>query len=171
MINGGVSKTTYFPPDPDAPYGRYYDKTPISENPSESEINNYFEFWIAMANKEQKEVLQAMFDAGIATEFGKLYKGKDDVTIVEAAIKWWDLHYNWEVKEFLKYIDWKKETLANPEGWTKCKSWKFQGAIPQRVKQLVMNANPELVKYGSQNDTKFQKIFFALFKKAAIGGN
>lgn len=171
MIQGGVTKTTYFPPDPDAPYGRYYDKTPISENPSEEEIGQYWEFWVAMANKEQKEVLQGIFDANIATEFGKRFKGKDAVTIIEGAIKWWDKHYRWEVSEFLRYIDWKKETLANPEGWSHCKSWKFQGAIPQRVKQLVMCADPNLVKYDGQSQTTLEKVFFQVFKKANIGGN
>jgi len=167
----GHSKTVYWGPDSGAVFGRYWDGTPLSEHPSEGEISQYYEFYVALANEEQKEVLQAIFDAQIATDFSKAVKGKSAYEVVNEAILWWDRHYRWEVKEFMQYLEWKKGTLRDPQGYDKTKAWKFKGSIPQRVKQLVTLANPELLQYKGQSESKFEKIFYSIFSKALIGGN
>jgi hypothetical protein len=171
MGNAGNHPCQYFRPDQDAIFGRYYDGTPISEHPGVEEINKYYQFWIAIANSEQKEVLQAMFDSQLAMDFAKAYKSETDYNIVDNAIKWWDKHYRWEVKEFMEYIAWKKGTLRNSAGYDKTKAWKFKGAIPQRVKQFVVNTRPEMCMLKGATQSKFEKIFFSIFSKALIGGN
>ena len=160
----------YFGPDADAPFGRYYDGKPISENPSETEIQNYWSFWVALANREQKETLQGMHDIGIAQEFAKAFKGKSSLEVVTGAIKWWAKYYPQEVKEFFQYVNLKKETLRDVAGWNKEHNMKFEGAMPQRVKTLVIGVNPELNSYNGASKTLFQKIFFQECKKALIGG-
>lgn len=167
----GHSKTVYFGPDPDAIFGRYWDGVAISEHPSADEISKYYAFWIALANTEQKEIIQAMFDTQIGINFEKAFKGKDAQTIVEGAIKWWDEYYHWEVQEFLRYLAWTKGRLRDAKGWDRTKSWKFKGSIPHRVKQFVVLANPELVRYDGKSQTKFEKIFFSVFTNAIVGGN
>lgn len=167
----GQSKTTYFGPDENAIFGRYYDGTPISEHPKLDEISRYFEFWIALSNDEQREVLQGMFDAQIAMDFVKAHKDKDAYTIVTEAIKWWDRFYEWEVKEFMQYLAWKKGTLRDPCGYDVTRAHKFKGSIPQRVKQFVLGAKPELIRYDGKKETQFEKIFYSVFSKALIGGN
>lgn len=167
----GQSKTVYFGADEQAPYGRYWDGQALSENPDADEISKYFEFWIALSSMEQREVLQAMYDAQIGLNFEKAFKGKDAYTIVNGAIEWWNKHYGWEVKEFLQYLAWQKDSLRDPKGYDKTKAWKFKGSVPFRVKQFVTLANPELTKYLGQSETKFDKLFYAIFTKAQIGGN
>jgi hypothetical protein len=169
--SAGHSKTVYWGPDEAAPFGRYYDGTPISEHPNEAEISQYFEFWIALSNEEQREVLQAMFDSQLAMDFAKAFKGDTDYNIVDNAIKWWDRHYKWEVKEFMAYLAWKKGTLRDPAGYDRTKAHKFKGSIPQRVKQFVANARPEMCMLKGASESKFEKIFYSIFTKALIGGN
>jgi hypothetical protein len=167
----GSSKRVYFGADETAQFGRYFDGTAISENPSEEEISKYFEFWIALANAEQKEVIQAIFDTQVGFDFEKAFRGKDAHTVIDGAIKWWDRFYAWEVKEFMKYLQWQKDRLRDPSGYDRTKAWKFKGSVPQRVKQLVGLANPELVKHHDQDKSQFDKYFFEIFSKALIGGN
>ncbi len=164
------ARTFYFEPDEEAPYGRYYDGVAISEHPSDSEINAHTEFWIALAEKEQKEVLQAMYDVQCAEMFKKKVGNKDAMTIVVSAIKFWDEMYPQEVKEFLAYCQEKRSTLANSGGWDRTKEWKFKGSIPQRVKHFVSYVKPELVKKTASGTSVFEKIFWSEFKKAIIGG-
>lgn len=167
----GHSKTVYWGPDEDAVFGRYWDGTPVSEHPSEGEISQYYEFYVALAGEEQREVLQAIFDSQLAMDFGKAMKGKTAYEVVNEAIKWWDRHYRWEVKEFMRYLEWKKGTLRDPRGYDMTKAHKFKGSIPQRVKQFVTMANPELVRYAGKSESKFETIFYSIFTKALIGGN
>ncbi len=163
-------KRGYFAPDEDAPYGRYHDGKAMSEHPSNEEINDHWEFWVSLANAEQKQVVQGMFDMGIAYEFSQSVKNKQDYEVVEEAIKWWMKHYSWEYKEFTQYIAEKKSTLINSGGWDATKMHKFSGAIPQRVKQLVMGCRPELCRNNPSGESPFQKLFYSIYTKATIGG-
>jgi hypothetical protein len=167
----GHSKTVYWGPDEDAVFGRYWDGTPISQHPKDEEISRYYAFWIAMSNSEQKETLQAMFDIQIAENFLKAYRGRSTEEIITEAIKWWHKFYPQEVKDFNEYIAFKKGTLRDPKGYDRTKAHKFQGAIPPRIKHLVMVANPDLVKYDGQSQSTLEKYFFKIYTKANIGGN
>lgn len=167
----GLSKKVYFGPDEEAIFGRYWDGRAMSEHPSNEEISEYWEFWVALANAEQKQIVQGMFDMAIATDFASAVKEKSDYEVVETAVKWWIQNYAWEYREFTQYIEEKKATLYNSQGWDRGKTQKFSGAIPQRVRQLVLGARPELLRMDANKDCKFIRLFYSIYTKAQIGGN
>lgn len=167
----GATKTCYFAPDEDAPYGRYWDGKAISENPSIDELNEYNLFWIAMANEEQKNVIQAHYDIQTANAFKTLTNGCSKRVIVEKAVRYWAQTYPQEYAEFSAHIEMMKATLMSANGMDRTKTMKLKGSIPHRVKQFVLFACPELVRYDGKSSTEFEKLFYEFYSKALIGGN
>lgn len=167
----GVKATNplvYFAPDEDAVYGRYWNGEPISQHPSEMEIGDYWEFWTALANAEQKEVLNATRDIGIAHNFNKEWKGKSDVDVVQGAIDWWIKFYPDEVKVFEEYLTRQKAMMQQSGGWAKDRAMKYHGAISPRVKALVTGIRPEMVKLDGKDQSRFSQLFFELAPKALV---
>lgn len=166
----GNSPRVYFAPDPDAPYGRYWDGKAISQHPSETEIEDYWEFWTALANAEQKEVLNAQRDIGVAYYFNKQWKDRSNAEVVQGAIDWWMKHYPAEVRDFEDYLKHQKAIMEQLGGWSKGKQMFYKGAIPPRVKQLVIGVRPSLCQLDGREQSKFDEIFFELAPKALVGG-
>lgn len=162
------SRRAYFRPDPSAPYGRYWDGTPISEHPSEDEINQFWEFWVALCNADQKETLQAQFDWKVAQEFIKAFQFRSVEDLVKGAVDWWIRWYPHEYREFMQDLKLLKSHLKSEGGWDDTHSWKLIGQIPHRVKQLVLAVNPEIVRRQGKFESPFEKLFFSYFDSARI---
>ena len=150
----------------------YPDGCFIARHPKQDEINAHWDFWLAQASQEQIEVYDAIRTMQIVQQYQDgppKVKTLSKEDAVERAIKLWAYYYPVEVKDFLDYIKFKRETLKNSKGMNDAGLGQLVGSIPALVQQLVKIYNPEmLITLPGDRFSDLHKYFYRLFPKARI---
>lgn len=153
------------------PFGSYPDGTAISQHPSPAELEQQADYWIARASEDQQEVLDAINDMQCNRGFMQTCKAKDGEELIQEALAWWHKCYPAEVKWFMDYLEYRKQSLFNQDGWSKDKSMLIQGCMPPRIKSILLMYDPDFFRYDSEGRSRGVQLFYKVFKKANFGGS
>lgn len=148
----------------EAPFGRYPDGQPISEHPSQDEINKYYDYYVSIASQEEQEIVDILNDTAIGTNFLQFAPQSDREACVEMALGWWAKYWPHEVSIFMDDVERIKQNLLNG-GYSadEDKAQKLIGKIPARVLNLLRMLDAEYWYTQKGYDT-----IYKVFKKGLI---
>lgn len=155
--------------------GTYRDGKPIHKHPTEQEILDHWDEWVAILEREkcveQLEVLNEIRDSKIQEYFFQKSRKMTVEQAIDFAIRLWVDQYPNDVLHFRRYIQTLRTALTDPRGFStdRHKLQLFQGSMPVRIKGMLLRYSPDFFERDQHGHSKNLTLFYRRFTGGRVG--